>query len=275
MPQTELLADARTINNTATNLYSANAVMGATFLGTPLAGGYLLAQNAKALAQHGQLSRIWVGALCGFLAIVGLVLLSDNMNSLDWGLSIALAIAARIYYNKKQQAAVQQHLVKGGTYYGWGRVVGIILLFLGLGTAVVLPLTIFLEEPMDIEREELAEVEQGVAIDEEEAMQILQYGEVGHTIFYDQKQLTAEEIDALAEQLTRWDYFDADAKWLFVDVEQEDYILMIYDYTAEPESTATTQRYQALKNQLEEAFSEAAFTLYLMNEELNETLAEF
>src|SRR5262249_29178774 len=102
-----------TLPGAAIALYSANQVALATFFGTLLGGGVLLAINERRLGRApAALWSIVLGAL-GSLALLGIAfVLPDNFPSPPLG--IGSIVAMRAVAQQRQQALVQAHVVAGG-----------------------------------------------------------------------------------------------------------------------------------------------------------------
>jgi hypothetical protein len=124
----------------AAKLYSPRQVAGAAFLGSPLAGCWLLAQNYAVLGIERARKPLLVWGVLGSLAILGVSLaLPERFLSvvLPVGYTIAFLQIARAL----QGPEFEEHVRAGGQKHVW-RVVGIgilcAVLFIGAAVPVVL-----------------------------------------------------------------------------------------------------------------------------------------
>lgn len=142
MPPTDLPSD-RT-NNSQEPLYSVWAVVLATFLGSPLAGGVLLSMNCRRLSQPWVIRDIflWTGLLTiGSLLLGGVLPQEQSMiEALLVGLQVFLMyfLATRL-----QGRAIALHLQQGGEIASYwsaiaiGVVCGIVLLWILVGLGLM------------------------------------------------------------------------------------------------------------------------------------------
>ncbi len=114
-------------------LYSPGQVALAAFLGTPMAGCWLLAQNFTVLGNPGAQRRALIGGVLGTLALIGVALLlpASVPNSV---LPIAYTFGLRELAKSLQGAAFAAHLAAGRQKQSSWRAAGIGL----LGFAVIL-----------------------------------------------------------------------------------------------------------------------------------------
>lgn len=129
--------------------YSTGQMTGATVLGSPLAGCWLLAsKNYERLGDRSARNRTWV---TGVLATVGAMTLGfflpDNFpNSI---IAISYTLGFREHFRLSQGTVFKKHIAAGGGRYSNWRAAGIGLLFLvGLlvvigGVALLLPGELF------------------------------------------------------------------------------------------------------------------------------------
>jgi hypothetical protein len=116
-------------------LYRENDILIGTFLGGPLAGGYLLAQNFKALHKPSSyVTRTWLGTLAVFLvaALSSLVPVLDNLPTFVY--SFVFCLTAHTVAKKLQGPGIALHREDGGRFYSrWNAAfVGLICLVLML-----------------------------------------------------------------------------------------------------------------------------------------------
>ena len=142
MPPTDL--PSQTMKNSREPLYTVWAVVLATFLGSPLAGGVLLSMNCRRLSQPSLVRDIflWTGLLTlGSLLLGGLVPQEQRLlEAMLVGVQVFIMyfLAARL-----QGRAIALHLQQGGeiaSYWsavGIGIVCGIVLLWVLVGLGLM------------------------------------------------------------------------------------------------------------------------------------------
>lgn len=119
-------------------LYKERAVFIGTFLGGPLAGGLLLAQNFKSLEQPENATKTWLLAIFGFLLIIATAFIPvlDQLPAFVYSLACCLAThgAARKFQGKD----IVMHQANGGRFYSSGRAA-----FIGISLSIILVVLIF------------------------------------------------------------------------------------------------------------------------------------
>lgn len=109
-------------------LYSLMAVGLATFIGSPLAGAYVLAQNLKTLGRPAEVATVWAIAVAVLvLTMVCAMLLPDEVPALPFTI-VQIAIMAWLA-NSRIGPDLLQYVEKGGVLYSNWRAAGIALLF--------------------------------------------------------------------------------------------------------------------------------------------------
>jgi len=109
-------------------LYSVSQIFVATFIGSPLAGAWLMMKNHDALGHDGESARVrWTGVGATLLLLVASFLLPDKFpNSI---LPLAAAFGFRAYAEHELGPAIAHHQAAGGALFSWWRVVGLGLLW--------------------------------------------------------------------------------------------------------------------------------------------------
>ena len=122
-------------------IFTANAIWVGTFLGGPLAAGYFMAQNFKALNQAQWVGTTWKYTILGTILIFGTILLLPQ-SIIDKIPNIAIPliylVITQTLLKKHQGKALETHVASGGPVHSWWRVIGIALLFLVITFAGIL-----------------------------------------------------------------------------------------------------------------------------------------
>jgi hypothetical protein len=125
-------------------LFSSRSIILATFLGSPLVGGYLLSRNSLRL---GNTSRAWTELAVATLGTLGLLVFafaSDETNAVSKALGHVSAIVGifivATYTSQTQSAAIGAHTSAGGKLESGWKAFGIALigLFIMFALAMVL-----------------------------------------------------------------------------------------------------------------------------------------
>lgn len=109
-------------------LYSIAGVGLATFIGTPLAGAWLLAHNLQLLGQAHRVAMVWGISVALLLATLVLAfVLPEEVPAMPF--AIAQLMAMIMLAKNLMEADLKQHLEAGGTFLSNWRAAGIGLLF--------------------------------------------------------------------------------------------------------------------------------------------------
>ena len=127
-------------------LYTVNQIAAATFLGTVLAGGWMMAANYRAMGLEDK-SGVTIGwSMAGFLVLAAVLMLVPELTvGMTIVTAVVCAIGFRAWAESQFGKTVEKHLADGGTEYNWWRVVGLGLLCLAMLFAVSAILEIVLE----------------------------------------------------------------------------------------------------------------------------------
>jgi hypothetical protein len=126
-------------------LYTVNQIATATFLGTVLAGGWMMAANYRAMGLEDK-SRVTIGwSIGGFIVLAAMLMLVPELTvGMTIITAVVCAIGFRAWAETRFGKTVEKHLADGGTEYNWWRVVGLGLLCLAMLFAVAAILEILL-----------------------------------------------------------------------------------------------------------------------------------
>ncbi len=123
-------------------VYEERKVYIATFIGGPLVGGYMIANNFKCFGDLKRVRQTWIftAVIVLFLLIGGFLLAKSKVPRLSIPFVYSfLAYVIAKYYQEKQ---INRHLDQGGGWYGWGRT--ILVALIGLAITMLLSFGILL-----------------------------------------------------------------------------------------------------------------------------------
>lgn len=192
-------------------IYKDRAIWAGTFLGGPLAGGYLIAENFKVFNEPDKAKKTWIYAIIATVLIIGGIFLVPNLDKIPRQL-IPLIYTAIAYYLVKhfQGRQIDSHINAGGQVYNWWRAFGIGL----IGTVVIL-LPIF-----------------GIALLSDTTTAVgtanKTYGIMKHEIAFDKSNISELEVDKLADGFISTTFFDqAVTKYVYVKKNGANYEISI------------------------------------------------
>ncbi|MGY4819525.1 hypothetical protein ACVNP3_26745 [Pseudomonas chlororaphis subsp. piscium] len=120
-------------------LYSINAVGLATFLGTSLAGSYMIASNLKAMGRESEVKKAWYIGIGLFILMMVLgMVLPESVPTVVFVLPPIFAMNA--YARQLFGSAVLEHKLSKGPFFSLWRVAGISLLFMLAVFVALIPL---------------------------------------------------------------------------------------------------------------------------------------
>ena len=170
-------------------IYKDRTIWAGTFLGGPLAAGYLIAENFKILNESEKVKNTWFISILCTIIIFGGVLLIPNIDKIPRQL-IPLIYTAIAYYIVKyyQGAKIEEFLKTGGKAYSWWRALGIGL----IGTVVtIVPIIgiIYVTDPTI-------------------SATTKSYGKLKHEILFNKSNVSEKEADEIATGLINAGFFD-------------------------------------------------------------------
>jgi len=105
-------------------IYSRRAIYGGTFLGGPIACGYLFASNFNAFDEPAKAKKAWAITAVATMVIFGIAFLLPPKFP-PYILPVIYCTLASVLVQKYQGGQILQHLNNGGTTYGFWRTFGI------------------------------------------------------------------------------------------------------------------------------------------------------
>ena len=126
-------------------LYSQGQVLLATFLGSPLAAGWLIAANQKALSKvEAARNSVVLGVIATILLMIASLILPDNFPVM--ALPLASLFAVQQWYKHLCGVSFQIHMEEKGLKGSWGITVGIAVMCLILIMALLVGIAFLLPE---------------------------------------------------------------------------------------------------------------------------------
>jgi hypothetical protein len=181
-------------------VYSARKICTGSYLGGPLAAGYMLTENFKALGERGKIFNTWVVTVTLTVLILLMPLLLNVERVPGLLVPLIYTLAAYIFFRIYQEDKTKTHVRAGGEFFGWGKTTLVALVSLLISLAFILPFAYF-------------------AGDFSETATVKTYGRLKHDISFEKANISETEVNGIAEALTKTSFFDNE-KTKSVDVKK-------------------------------------------------------
>lgn len=136
-------------------IFSPQATFWGTFLGGPVALGYMVTHNYKAFGENHKVAPSWGIIIAGYMALVLLPELLPVFKLGSFATSLLLSFGGQYAVGNLQKDGVSGHLSRGGDYQPWQTT--LLVGFIGLiATSVIMFIGLLLFMPEF--RQELAEL---------------------------------------------------------------------------------------------------------------------
>ncbi len=191
-------------------IYKDRAIWVGTFLGGPLAAGYLIAENFKAFNETDKAKKTWIFAIIATIIIFGgAFLIPDNVKIPNQLIPIIYTAIAYFLVQYFQRENITSHINSGGQLFGWWRTILVGIIGLAI---IIIPIFGFayLSNPKTI------------------TATTRTYGNLKHQILFNKSNISENEINQIADGLTKTTFFDeAQQKTVFAKKEGNKYIIVI------------------------------------------------
>ena len=215
-----------TIERPVEKLYSARTIACATFLGGPLAAGYLMAKNYYRLGEEaGKKSFLYGFAATALLLFLIIFFFDESLDSVpNYLLPLAQALLVYWLVKREQGSYFQEHLENGGRKASWLGALGISLVSL-VGTLLLIIAM------------------QGYKPDE---LSKITFGRLEHQVYYNDEDLNRAQVRKVAHVLGDHGFFDRyDRMQILLEQNKWAYKVMV---DADPEAFKNSEVIQYLKN---------------------------
>ena len=103
-------------------IYQERAISTATFLGGPLAAGYLIAENFKAFGESDKARATWIWVISASILIFSLAfLIPDGIHIPNYIFPLIYAAIVSSLVKHYQGKSIAAHLASGGALFSWWR----------------------------------------------------------------------------------------------------------------------------------------------------------
>ncbi|NHA06077.1 hypothetical protein G7092_19865 [Mucilaginibacter sp. HC2] len=192
-------------------IYNERAIWAGTFIGGPLAGGYLIAENFKAFNKKTEARNTWIFAILATIVIFGGVFLIPNAEKIPRQIIPIIYTAIAYSLVKRYQGSdINAHISTGGPIFNWWRTIGVSLVGLLITIIPVFGIAYF------------SYSSPGAGADSKT------YGTMKHEVAFDKSNITESEVDKLADALRKTTFFDdAVTKYVYAKKVGKNYELSI------------------------------------------------
>jgi hypothetical protein len=195
---------------TPTNLiYKDKAIWFGTFLGGPLAAGYLIAENFKAFNDFDKAKKTWIYAIIITIVVIGgALLIPDSVNIPNYIIPLAYTSFAYYIVQHFQGHNIAKHINAGGQLHSWWRTIVVGIIGLAITLIPIIGYVLLTEG------------------NENASISTKSYGIMGHEIAFDKNNISENEVNLIADGLTQTTFFDeAIKKFVYLKKINENYEL--------------------------------------------------
>ncbi|HWK57359.1 MAG TPA: hypothetical protein VNQ80_08480 [Parapedobacter sp.] len=238
---------------TTERIYTDKELALASFLGGPLAIGYLIAENYKAFRQHDKLRITWVATILSAVVIFGshfvIPALEKIPNSL---IPLIYTTIAYALVNRFQGGRIAAHIDAGGKVYSWKRTIGVGLVSLVI-SLVVLFGTVLL-----------------IGIITNANVTSKTYGSMQHEVSFDKANIPENEVDRIAYSLRLAGFLDDEVtKYVYVKKVDNDIELYISVVDGIAANNTALHSYRLLLKNVQERHPDTRIYLNLVVKRLD------
>ena len=192
-------------------IYKSSALWIGTFFGGPLIAGYIIAENFKAFNRPDNAKKTWIFTILATIIIfIGIFSIPEDAKFPNQLIPLIYTGIAALILHHFQEIQIRKHIESGGQVYRWGRVVIVGLIGLVV-TFITIFATLYIMESID-----------------EANTKTNTYGIMQHEISYNKNNISAEDIDNLADAFIAATFFDDEVtKYVYVEKVADTYEISI------------------------------------------------
>ena len=192
-------------------IYKDRAIWVGTFLGGPLAAGYLIAENFKAFNDTDKAKKTWIYAIIATVVVFGGVfLIPENVKIPNQIIPLINTAIAYYLVQHFQGQNISAHLNSGGQLFGWWRTIAVGLIGLAITIIPIIGFALFSD-----------------SIDNA-STSTKTFGIMKHEIAFDKNNISETEVNKIADGLTKTTFFDeAVTKYVYANKLNDKYEIKI------------------------------------------------
>ncbi|MBF7092488.1 hypothetical protein IUY40_13195 [Flavobacterium sp. ALJ2] len=232
-------------------IYKDRAIWVGTFLGGPLAAGYLIAENFKAFNETQKAKTTWIIAIIATIIIFGgIFLIPEDVTIPNQIIPLVYTGIAFYCVQHYQGQKINEHINSGGPFYGWWRTIGIGFIAISITLVVIIGVILYTETTgfNEVTKE---------------------YGVLKNEIVYEDN-IPANEVDKIAESFEKTAFFENTIKkHLYLKKDNSIYEISIscnQYITDDPEAQAS---FVLLRDEIQKEFPNNKIVFNLVVESLD------
>lgn len=172
-------------------IYRDRAIWVGTFLGGPLAAGYLIAENFKAFNDTDKAKKTWIYAIISTIVVFsGVFLIPDNVKIPNHIIPLIYTAIAYYLVQHFQGHNISTHISSGGQLYSWWRTIAVGIIGLAITVIPIFGFTLLSDSI------------------ENASVTTNTYGVIKHEIAYDRSNISETEVNKIADGFTKATFFD-------------------------------------------------------------------
>jgi hypothetical protein len=234
-------------------IYKDRAIWVGTFLGGPLAAGYLIAENFKAFNEFDKAKRTWIYAIIATIVVFGGVfLIPDNVKMPNQVIPLIYTAIAYYLVQHFQGQNITSHINSGGQLHSGWRTIGVGIVGLAI---TIIPIFGFAL---------LADSTANVGTDTKT------YGIMKHEIAFDKNNISESEVNKIADGLTKTTFFDeAVTKYIYAKKVKSDFEIYISCDKSVTNNSEALQPFVQLRSELQIMFPDNKIVFNLVVDNLD------
>lgn len=219
-------------------IYSERAISVGTFMGGPLVGGYLMAENFKVFGDSDKVKKTWIISILATIAVFGLIfLIPENINIPNVVFPLVYMGITGYLVKVYQEKNINEHTKNGGEQHSWWRIIAISIIGCIVTIAPILGIT-FATEAANGNLSESTK----------------HYGAMNHEIVY-QNNINENEVDKIAESFTKGFFFDnALTKYVYLEKINKNYEISISCNESVKDNPVAYEPFITLRNEMQKDF---------------------
>lgn len=244
------------IERPAQKIYKDRAILVGTFLGGPLAAGYLIAENFKAFNDTDKVKKTWIYAILATIIVFGGVfMIPENVKIPNQIIPLIYTAIAYYLVQHFQGQNISSHLSSGGQLFSWWRTIAVGIIGLAI---TIIPILGFVLLSDSIENASIS---------------TKTYGIMNHEIAFDKSNISDTEVNKIADGLTKTTFFDeAVTKYIYAKKVNDTYELSISVVDGTANDSQALQHFIDLRTDLQTMFPSTKIVFKLVVDNLDKVV---
>ena len=239
-------------------IFKDRAIWVGTFLGGPLAAGYLISENFKAFNETDKAKKTWIYAIIATIIIFGGVfLIPENIKIPNQIIPLIYTAIAYYLVQHFQGQNISTHLSSGGQLYNWWRTITVGIIGLIITTIPILGFVLLSGTTMNAGTDSIT------------------YGTMKHEIMFDKSNISVIEVDKIANGLIKTTFFDeAVTKYVYAKKVGNNFEISISCNKSVTSSSETLAPFVQLRNDLQTLFPNNKIVFNLIVDNLDNVVKQ-